>query len=64
MVPEGDISVTLPGMGGAGTAKDMPSLQGPYPFAFQVWTHHLPEPAASAVPGDTEQVPVPLEQLT
>jgi hypothetical protein len=62
VISNGETSVTLSGGTGAGTVNDIPSLQGPYPFEFQVWIHHLPEPEARAMPGATVQVPVPLEQ--
>ena len=44
------------------TVNTIPSLHGPDPFGFQVPTHHLPEPEASAIPGDTEHIPAPSEQ--
>ncbi len=62
MAPVGESSVAAPSGAGPLTVKERELLHGPKPARFQVWIHHRPAPAASAVPGVTEQVPVPLGQ--
>ena len=42
--------------------KASPALQGPLPALFDARIHHIAAPAASAIPGDTLQIPVPALQ--
>ena len=52
----------MPGAETPSTINDMGLLKGPVPPEFLVCIHHFPGPAAKAVAGVTEQVPVPEAQ--
>jgi hypothetical protein len=56
--PDGEIRITLPGNGSFGDVNDIASLHGPYPWVFQVWTHHSDAPPTGRS-GVAEHVPEP-----